>query len=105
MGTYVRFKNIETQTGGYITCVSTEGLEIGKLTYSIEPTKKNLIISYVKVMPRYEGNGYGTALVDKGIAFARKKKLRIYPYCSFAKDVLDRIGSGVSDVYPASSMV
>lgn len=96
----IKFENIRTQNGGYISAISTSADEIGKLTYTIQEEKKILIISYVMVFPKHEGHGYGKDLVEQAVEFARENKWKIYPHCSFSKSVLDRIPNEVSDVYP-----
>ncbi|AQX04715.1 N-acetyltransferase [Elizabethkingia meningoseptica] len=95
----LRFENVQSQNGGFINASDENNEEVGKLTYTIQPEKNTLIISYVMVFPKHEGNGYGQLLVDEAVSFARKNKWKIYPHCSFSRSVLDRMKE-VSDVYP-----
>ena len=40
-------------------------------------------IDHTGVPPRFEGRGYGSALVERGVADARAKGWRIVPACPF----------------------
>lgn len=95
----IRFENVQSQNGGFISAFNENDEEIGKLTYTIQPEKKTLIISYVMVFPKHEGNGYGQLLVTEAIRFARENKWKIYPHCGFSRSVLISM-KDVSDVYP-----
>ena len=74
--------------------------EIGRLTYTIVPELKRLIVSYVIVFPKFEGKGMGRSLVDKSVEFARKNGWSIKAHCSYAHAVLSR-KNDVADVFVA----
>ena len=40
-------------------------------------------VDHTSVPPRFEGRGYGSALVKRGVADAREKGWRIVPACPF----------------------
>jgi|GEM_PF-194691 len=96
----IKFQNLRTQNGGYITATGPISNEVGRLTYTIQAEQNVMIISYVMVITKYEGLGFGKALVNEAVKFARKNKYKIYPHCGFAKSVLEREKNAVSDVYP-----
>jgi predicted GNAT family acetyltransferase len=56
----------------FISAFNQNNEEIGKLTYTIQPEKSILIISYVMVFPKHEGNGYGQMLVAEAINLPEK---------------------------------
>lgn len=94
----MEFINERSGNGGLIKLMK-ESTEIGRLTYTIQPEKSVLIISYVLVYPQYNGKGYGKALVENGVEFARQNQWTINPHCSYARSVLMRM-QGVEDVFP-----
>lgn len=93
----MRFENKRSGNGGVIT-LNNELKEIGRLTYTIFPEEKKLIISFVLVHPEFEGRGMGKYLVEEGIKFARENKWKVYPHCSYARSVMMRMND-VDDVF------
>lgn len=84
------YQNNQSGNGGFITMhQNTE--EIGRLTYTIMPQDQKLIISFVNIFPKFEGNGYGKQLVQFAIDFARENNWKIYPHCSYARIVMTRM--------------
>jgi len=83
------FENKKSGNGGYIS-MKNQQEEIGRLTYTIVPELKKLIVSYVMVFPKYEGQGLGKKLVEKSVEFARKNGWTIKAHCSYAHAVLSR---------------
>jgi uncharacterized protein len=47
-------------------------------------------IEYVEVSPELRGSGLGRQLVEKAVAFATDAKLRVVPFCSYARAVIVR---------------
>ena len=92
----MRFENKRSCNGGFIT-LNNETDEIGRLTYTIFPDDHKLIISFVLVHPQFEGRGMGKFLVEDAIKFARENGWNIYPHCSYARAVMNRM-DGVEDV-------
>ena len=92
------FENHKTGNGGFIS-LRNNSEEIGRLTYTISTEENILIISYVMVFPKFEGNGYGKKLIEEGIAFARENNWAILPHCSYARSVMKRM-SNIEDVFP-----
>ena len=74
--------------------------EIGRLTYTIVPEIKKLIVSYVMVFPKFEGKGMGRRLVEKSVDFARKNGWSLKAHCSYAHSVLKR-KTDIQDVFVA----
>ena len=86
----MNFNNNKSGNGGVIT-LNNEISEIGRLTYTIFPEDKKLIISFVWVHPEFEGRGMGKFLVEEAIKFARENQWNIYPHCSYARSVMRRM--------------
>ncbi len=91
------FENNKKGNGGYIS-LKNETEEIGRATYTISPENNILIVSYVMVYPKFEGQGFGKKLVEESIKFARENHWEINPHCSYARSVMMRI-SGIEDVF------
>lgn len=86
----MKFINKRSGNGGVIS-MQNETEEVGRLTYTIFPEDKKLIISFVLVHPKFEGKGMGKFLVQEGIKFARENNWKIYPHCSYARSVMARM--------------
>ena len=56
-----------------------------------------MIISFVLVHPKFEGKGMGKYLVEEAIKFARENNWNIYPHCSYALSVMNRMDN-VQDI-------
>lgn len=84
------FENKRSGNGGVIT-LKKEEEEVGRLTYTIFPDDHKLIISFVLVHPKFEGRGMGKYLVEEGIKFARENNWKVYPHCSYARAVMNRM--------------
>lgn len=84
------FENNRSGNGGVIT-LKKEEEEVGRLTYTIFPDDHKLIISFVLVHPKFEGRGMGKYLVEEGIKFARENNWKVYPHCSYARAVMNRM--------------
>ena len=95
----MRTENKQNGNGGYIYLIKEEddAKEVGRLTYTIFPEDKKLIISYVMVYPEFEGKGLGKYLVEAGIKFARENNWKVYPHCSYARSVINRMND-VDDI-------
>jgi len=93
------FENKKSGNGGFIS-MKNQQEEIGRLTYTIVPEFKRLIVSYVMVFPKFEGQGLGKTLVEKSVEFARKNGWNIKAHCSYAHAVLSR-KTDVEDVFVA----
>ena len=89
------YTNNRSGNGGVITLSNDE--EIGRLTYTIAPEENKMIISYVLVHRQFEGRGMGKYLVQEGIKFARENNLKVYPHCSYARSVMNRMND-VDDI-------
>jgi predicted GNAT family acetyltransferase len=65
--------------------IATEdGLEVGKLVYSWIGIDK-MLIKHTGTDPKFRMQGIGLALVKAAVDFARIKKVKIFPSCSFAR--------------------
>ena len=91
------FENNKSGNGGYIT-LKNETEDVGRLTYTIVPELKKLIVSYVMVFPKFEGQGLGKKLVEKSVEKKKKNGWTIKAHCSYAHAVLSR-KEDVQDVF------
>ena len=92
----MKYENNRSGNGG-VLILSNEEEEIGRLTYTIFPEENKLIISFVMVHKKFEGRGMGKYLVQEAIKFARQNNWKIYPHCSYARSVMNRM-SDVGDI-------
>ncbi|WP_373709418.1 GNAT family N-acetyltransferase [Kaistella sp.] len=86
----MKYENNRSGNGGVLT-LSKEEDEVGRLTYTIFPDENKLVISYVLVHSKFEGKGMGKYLVEEGIKFARENNWKVYPHCSYARSVMNRM--------------
>jgi len=93
---FMTFTNNKSENGGVIT-LNNEISEVGRLTYTIFPEDKKLIISFVLVHSQFEGRGMGKFLVEEAIKFARENNWKVYPHCSYARAVMKRMND-VEDI-------
>ena len=93
----MKFENNKSGNGGVIS-LHNETEEVGRLTYTIFPEDKKMIISFVLVHSKFEGRGMGKFLVEEAIKFARENSWNVYPHCSYARSVMARM-SDVEDIF------
>ena len=62
---------------------------VAKLVYSWRG-KDRIIIEHTEVKDVLKGKGTGKELVAKSVEFAREKGVKIIPFCSFAKSIIDK---------------
>ena len=86
----MKYENKRSENGGVIT-LNKDGEEVGRLTYTIFPNENKFVISYVLVHSKFEGKGMGKYLVEEGIKFARENNWKVYPHCSYARSVMNRM--------------
>lgn len=91
------FENNKIGNGGFIT-LNNETEEIGRLTYTIFPNDKKMIISFVLVHPKFESKGMGKYLVEEAIKFARENKWQVNPRCSYARSVMNKMDN-IEDIF------
>lgn len=60
-----------------------------KMTFIFAGSDK-IIIDHTEVNEGYNGKGFGKMMVEKAVAFAREKNIKIIPLCPFAKKVFDK---------------
>ena len=92
----MRYENNRSGNGGVISGFNGEE-EVGRLTYTIFPEDHKLIISFVLVHSKFEGRGKGKYLIDEAIKFARDNNWKVYPHCSYARSVMNRM-TDVEDI-------
>ena len=86
----MQFINNKSGNGGIIQ-LHNENEEVGRLTYTIFPEDHKMIISFVLVHSKFEGKGMGKYLVEEAIKYARENQFKVYPHCSYARSVMNRM--------------
>ena len=86
----MEYINDRSGNGG-VLLLNKDEEEVGRLTYTIFPEENKLIISFVLVHAQCEGRGMGKYLVEEAIKFARENNWNIYPHCSYARSVMNRM--------------
>ena len=86
----MEYINDRSGNGG-VLLLNKDEEEVGRLTYTIFPEENKLIISFVLVHAQFEGRGMGKYLVEEAIRFARENNWNIYPHCSYARSVMNRM--------------
>jgi predicted GNAT family acetyltransferase len=86
----MKYTNDRSGNGGVFKLNNDED-EVGRLTYTIFPEENKLIISFVLVHAKFEGRGMGKYLVEEAIKFARENNWKVYPHCSYARSVMNRM--------------
>ena len=69
--------------------VTVNGKTEAKMTF-VFAGDKQIIIDHTEVNPENNGKGFGKKMVEKAVAFAREKGIKIIPLCPFAKSVFDK---------------
>ena len=91
------FENKKSGNGGVLS-LREEAEEVGRLTYTVFPEDKRMIISFVLVHPKFEGKGNGKLLVEEALKFARENGWKVYPHCSYSRSVMNRM-EGIDDIF------
>ena len=86
----MEYINDRSGNGG-VLLLNKDEEEVGRLTYTIFPEENKFIISFVLVHAQFEGRGMGKYLVEEAIKFARENNWNIYPHCSYARSVMNRM--------------
>lgn len=68
--------------------MNRDGKRLAEMTYSMAGTKA--IIDHTTVDDALRGTGAGKKLVEAAVQWARAEKLKILPFCPFAKSVFDK---------------
>ena len=86
----MEYINDRSGNGG-VLLLNKDEEEVGRLTYTIFPEENKLIISFVLVHAQFEGRGMGKYLVEEAIKFSRENNWNVYPHCSYARSVMNRM--------------
>ncbi len=70
---------------------------LGELMYQL-PDSNRMIITHTSVSEKMAGKGLGRQLLEKAVAYARERHLKIIPFCSFAKSVFRKEHTLYEDV-------
>ena len=63
-------------------------------------TRGGIVFPHTVVPEAFEGRGIGSALVREGLKFAREKKLKVIPLCSFFAGYIARHPEFIDQVHP-----
>lgn len=69
--------------------IEVEGKKEAMMTFVFADEDK-IIIDHTEVNPGNEGKGFGKKMVTKAVEFARDKRIKIVPLCTFAKSVFNK---------------
>ncbi|TCB57667.1 GNAT family N-acetyltransferase [Acinetobacter terrestris] len=76
--------------------IGDNGQHLAEMAYTWAG-EKVFIIEHTDVDETLRGQGVGNKLVERAVAMAREKNLKIIPLCPFAKSVFDK-DSSIHDV-------
>ncbi len=79
--------SIEHNTAENIFRAMENGKEIGNLEYEL----RGQVMTITHTRAFMEGRGLGRTLVAAAIDYARSRGMKIWPVCSFAKALMERI--------------
>jgi predicted GNAT family acetyltransferase len=79
----MKITQTDSRTEGSFTALDN-GLEVGRLVYSWIGFDK-MLIRHTGTDPKFRMQGIGLDLVKAAVDFARIKKIKILPSCSFAR--------------------
>ena len=68
-----------------------DGEQVAEMVYVIQDGK--MVIEHTEVDESLRGKNVGYQLVENGVEYAREKHLKVVPFCSFAKKIIDRTES------------
>jgi predicted GNAT family acetyltransferase len=63
---------------------SSNGHRVGEMHYRMSASDK-MIVDHTEVDEEMEGHGIGTQLLEALVGYAREKKIKVIPRCSFAE--------------------
>jgi len=72
--------------------VEVDGVQQAEMTYTFAGEDK-IIIDHTEVDEALKGQKVGYKLVEKAVAFAREKNIKILPLCPFAKYAMEKNGT------------
>lgn len=82
----MNIKHTEDEDGG-IFFIEENGNQLAEMVYKKE--KGKMIIEHTEVDESLRGQNVGLQLVEHGVQYAREQHLKVLPYCTFAKKVID----------------
>ena len=69
--------------------IEENGNNVAEMTYQLKG-ENTMVINHTEVDESLRGKNIGYKLVNEGVKFARREKLKIVPVCKFARSVFDR---------------
>ena len=69
--------------------VQVDQQDVAEMTY-VWLADEKIIIDHTAVDTSLKGQGVGRQMVERAVAFAREKGIKIIPLCPFAKSVFDK---------------
>lgn len=84
----MQIENKEAGSRG-IFYIGKENDPLGELDYIVDA--KTLTILHTEVSDHLRGKGAGKQLISAAVDYARSKKIKIVPKCSFAQTIFERV--------------
>ncbi|MES2830049.1 MAG: GNAT family N-acetyltransferase [Bacteroidota bacterium] len=70
--------------------IEIDGKVEGEMTYVWDGINK-IVIDHTEVNESLKGKGAGKQLLHAAVTFARENELKIFPVCSFARSVFEKV--------------
>ena len=83
----MKINNKQTGNNGAFY-IDKGGEQVAEMTYTI--SEGVMIIDHTEVDESLRGQHVGNELVARAVEFAREKKMKIVPQCSFARSVFEK---------------
>jgi uncharacterized protein len=84
----MNIQHIHTDRGGRFF-LGTPDSPTAQLVYRMAGLHK-MIIDHTEVTEVHRGQGVGTQMVAEAVDFARRKQIKIFPLCPFARSVMEK---------------
>jgi uncharacterized protein len=78
--------------------IDENGKRLAEMSYSMQ-SSTIMAIEHTEVDPSLRGLKVGDRLLEKALAFAREKQLKILPLCSFVQAIFKKDPSKVEDLW------
>ena len=74
-----------------------DGKKVGEMVIAVSGTA--LTVYHTEVDPELEGQGFAKKLLDKMVAYAREKKIKVIPLCEYVHAQFKRHPEEYADVW------
>lgn len=70
--------------------IDENGETLAEITW-IKGSARHIIVEHTIVSEKLKGQGIGRKLLEKVVALARERNIKILPLCSYARTIFDRV--------------